>query len=148
MKKLIGHILGTMVILVLSFCTVAFCRGLSNIRTWANSGQFYYDAFGPRGVDGCTDINGEVGHSLSLNGPTADCEPSGQWNCQIRVASGTLPPGISIDDIGNITGIPTERGHWIVTMKVSNIQCNGEPTNMDYTQKLCFHITGTGKVIE
>jgi hypothetical protein len=73
---------------------------------------------------------------------------------------------------GDISGIPTERGHWIVTLKIANIRCNGHRFTMsgapdvlvenqgwknqddciENGQSYCtlttirFHITGTGIV--
>jgi len=49
---------------------------------------------------------------------------------------------------GDITGIPTARGHWIVTVSISNIQCNGLIYGtLAFQQQLRFHITGSGEVI-
>lgn len=72
----------------------------------------------PRG-----DVNGQVGYPLEINGPSFDC-PSG-WTADMGVDSGTLPPGMTLDGHGNITGTPTERGHWAVVMKLANITCQG-----------------------
>jgi hypothetical protein len=71
------------------------------------------------------DVNGEVGHPLTVNGPRGGHECNGGWNGDTGIASGQLPPGLSEDNNGDISGIPTERGHWIVTMKLQNIRCNG-----------------------
>ena len=151
MKNSTRLIIGFVVVFVTSFGIAAFGSNAYdssfNLRVWNNSGQFYYNNFGRRDV-GCIDINGEVGHSLWVKGPTAVCEPDNNWGGQFSIVSGTLPPGVEMDNAGNISGIPTERGHWIVVVTVSNIQCNGIPNNMDFTAQLCFHITGTGKVIE
>lgn len=103
---------------------------------------------------GSSDVNGEVGHRLYVGGPRArcitcnNCQP-GPWQADHMIVSGNLPPGMSFDNgTSNISGIPSERGHWIVKIKLYNIRCNG--LNFDgccsFTQELRFHITGTGRV--
>lgn len=69
------------------------------------------------------DVDGKIGYPLSISGPRFDC-PSG-WTSNMSINSGTLPPGMSLNNNGDITGTPTERGHWIVTMKIDNITCGG-----------------------
>lgn len=95
------------------------------------------------------DVDGEVGHSLYVGSPTAWCLPSRNWSLSHRILSGALPPGLSVSNTGasNITGIPTERGHWIVKLQVYNIQCGGQ-TYDGFEQEIRFHITGSGKVIQ
>ena len=93
-----------------------------------------------------TDINGEVGHPLAVDYPRADCVPSGHWSFDQRV-SGTFPPGMSLDSsTGGISGLPTERGHWIVKMELYNLLCGGSSYE-GFTQTLRFHISGSGKVV-
>ena len=110
-------------------------------------GVAYADAQGHGWYAAGTDIDGEVGHRLSVSGPTLHCPPSGDWAAHNEVISGSLPSGLKLNDDWTISGIPTERGHWVVTMKVSNIMCSGQPYS-GYTQELRFHISGTGKVIQ
>jgi hypothetical protein len=69
------------------------------------------------------DVNGQVGYPLTIAAPSFDC-PSG-WTASTTVDSGTLPPGMAMDEHGNITGTPTERGHWPVVLKLNNIMCDG-----------------------
>ena len=141
-----------MIIIIAALCliTESGYAEITNVIGWEYKGVTYYPNQ-EGSVIGGTDINGEVGHPLSLHGPTAHCPPSGDWKAYGEVISGSLPPGIKFNnDTGgdwSISGIPKERGHWIVTMKVSNLQCNGE-SYLGFTQQLRFHITGTGKVIE
>ena len=121
------------------------------------------------------DVNGEVGHPISVYGPRGGGDCRGGWNAFTGLHSGRLPPGLSVDDSGDITGIPTERGHWIVTMRISNIQCNGHRyllsgvpdvvvtqdgywgnveeckengNNFCSLSTIRFHITGSGRVIQ
>ena len=98
--------------------------------------------------DYLSDINGEVGHPLSVSAPTARCAPSGNWTTSGGyVASGTLPPGLTMaTSPPYISGIPRERGHWIVRMKVDTVMCNGL-SYKGIDQELRFHITGSGKVV-
>lgn len=91
-----------------------------------------------------SDIDGQVGYKLYASSPRGRCAPSGSWTGATSIVSGNLPPGLYFES-HNITGIPTERGHWIVKLKLSSIQCNGSYYK-DFEQELRFHITGTGKV--
>src|SRR6185437_13159859 len=56
------------------------------------------------------DVNGEVGHPLTIDGPTGGAACNGGWHGAMSIASGQLPPGLSEDNNGDISGIPTERG--------------------------------------
>ena len=136
------------VVMVIVFCWVprSGYAGISDMSGWDYKELDYYT--NPEkwtALD--SDINGEVGHPLTVHGPEAHCPPSGHWSAHGHVLSGTLPSGLELNDDWSISGIPTERGHWIVTMEVFDIQCNGE-SYKSFTQQLRFHITGTGKVIE
>ena len=140
--------LGFVVMLVV-FCFISRSgyASMSSISGWERKLVYYDSARGYAATVEGIDINGEVGHPVLVGYPTADCKPGGHWSSNQEVASGTLPPGLVLNGDGSITGIPTERGHWIVMMNESNIQCNGE-SYYDFAQQLRFHITGTGKVIE
>lgn len=98
------------------------------------------------------DVNGEVGHRMYVSGPRAKCIhcnncEAGSWSSNYSIESGRLPPGLSFGDGFDISGIPTERGHWVIKLKLYNIKCNNAYYgNSDFTQELRFHITGTGKV--
>ncbi|MEK6372113.1 MAG: hypothetical protein AABO58_05405 [Acidobacteriota bacterium] len=91
------------------------------------------------------DINGEVGHPLTVEGPRMRVSPSGNWTGNKSVVSGSLPPGLTMDNYGQIKGIPTERGHWIVKVELGTVTAVGQ-TWLGFTQELRFHITGSGKV--
>jgi hypothetical protein len=54
---------------------------------------------------------------------------------------------LSTDGKDYISGIPTERGHWIVEITMNPLYCGGA-TFWGFKQKLLFHITGSGKVIQ
>jgi hypothetical protein len=111
------------------------------------------DGWGGRGQSD-RDINGEIGHPVFVGGPRALCinvrgGGAGNWTSYTRVTSGVLPPGLAMQNSGDITGIPTARGHWIVTVSMSGLVCNGLTySNFDFQQQLRFHITGTGEVIQ
>ena len=93
------------------------------------------------------DIDGQVGYPLVVDGPRANCS-DGSWTVQFSDTSLNMPPGLEMNmATGAITGIPRERGHWIVTLRASLIQCGGQDYG-EFTQELRFHIAGTGKVIE
>jgi hypothetical protein len=118
--------------------------GLYNLHGWANKP---YHAYNNQADD--ADIDGKVGYPLTVSYPTARAVPGGNWTSNVQTVSGTLPPGLSIDNSSyhQITGIPTERGHWIVNMKVYNLKV-GDTSYGDFQQTLRFHITGSGQVNE
>ncbi len=126
------------------FCAASTVEaGLKNLHGW-NDTPIYGNSSTAEGVD----IDGEVGHPLSVSGPTANCNDGGRWTSNTDIISGELPPGLSKDGRnGKISGIPTERGHWIVEMENSNIVCDGQGYK-GYTQQLRFHIQGSGRVIQ
>ena len=144
---------------------VVMVSGLCFISRSAYAEFWGFDGWGGKPVanvsgnwlpsSGSGDVDGEVGHLLSVKGPKGDCHPPGHqwtekisWTGSVSIVSGVLPPGLTMNmTTGDISGIPTERGHWIVTVSDSNISCGGQDYN-DYSEQLRFHITGTGKVIE
>jgi hypothetical protein len=65
------------------------------------------------------------------------------------VSSGSLPPGLSMGSNGAISGIPTERGHYVVHLQVANATCGGIsfPNMTAWGTDIRFHITGSGVVI-
>jgi hypothetical protein len=91
-----------------------------------------------------SDIDGQVGYKMYITGPRGRCLPSRSWSANTSIISGKIPPGLYFEN-DNITGIPTERGHWIVRLRLSNIQCGGNYYK-DFEQELRFHITGSGRV--
>jgi hypothetical protein len=92
------------------------------------------------------DVDGQVGYQLFVSSPKGRCEPSKSWSANSMIVSGTLPPGLTLNSApSTITGIPRERGHWLVKLKMYNIECGGLYYK-DFEQELNFHITGSGKV--
>ena len=152
---------------------LGYAGDLVLIRGWSYKQAYYDGVSGHEGTAEGIDINGEVGYPINPNGdvsgpcatshggnspcyvgsPLSAEDPAirDQWLYDFEVVSGKLPPGVSIltdrNQYGRISGVPTERGHWIVTMKVKNIKFEGKYYD-GFTQELRFHITGTGKVIE
>jgi len=144
----------TAVIMTLSLCSIipcAFAGQLTAVRGWNESPTFYDGLESHEGTATDIDIDGEVGHPIFVSGPTAHCEPTLNWNLNLEVASGVLPPGVTLvmdgSGYGSIQGIPTKRGHWIVSMRTSHLTCD-ESSFMGFTQQVRFHITGTGDVIQ
>ncbi len=75
------------------------------------------------------DVSGEVGHPLRIEGPRggAGCLP---WSVgYIGIETGQLPPGLTIktndNDLGDVSGIPTQHGDWVVTLKLKDLKCGG-----------------------
>ena len=125
----------------------AYADSFTNIQGWNYAPVFFSGVSGQEGDVSGVDIDGEVGHPLYVNGPQALCEPSRKWTLSVKIEKGELPPGMAFDEHFGITGIPTERGHWIVTIRAYDFVCEGT-TYMGFTQQVRFHITGSGKVIE
>ncbi len=133
--------------------SVVYASSFTNVHGWNYTETYYYGkGEGQEGTAGDADINGEVGHPLYVSGPSGSCLPSHNWTLNMEVATGALPPGLEIvqvggSDYGAIKGIPTKRGHWIVTMHAYNFTCD-DKGYMGFTQQVRFHITGTGEVIQ
>lgn len=70
------------------------------------------------------DVDGQVGYPLTVQAPGANC-PSGGWTANVDIASGTLPPGLTLSSHFAISGIPTARGHWIVVFRMKDLMCGG-----------------------
>jgi hypothetical protein len=123
--------------------------GLYGVSGWSPQWERPYCATGG-GLSSCIslDIDGEVGYPLTVNGPTASCRPGGSWSASpVEITASKLPPGLSFNDSFGITGIPTQRGHWPLGLKLATITCNGR-TYDGLTQQLRFHIKGSGRVVE
>lgn len=119
--------------------------GLYGLTGW--NGQVAYKT-GDSWIASAIDVNGQVGYPLTVYPPTAECIPktSVKWSASSELVSGKFPPGIGFKQGEHtITGIPTERGHWITTMKVWDVNCNGN-FYLGFTQEIRFHITGSGVV--
>jgi len=113
---------------MLIFTVSTAYAGLNSVHAWNDT-----PVIGDSNITSGIDIDGEVGHRLTVGGPTANCQPADKWSSSMEAASGELPPGLAKQSNGDITGIPTQRGHWIVEMRVYN---------------LSFHISGSGRVIQ
>jgi len=137
-------------VIVLCFATsYGYAGYFNNVKGWNDSSPTTMTDASVSSID----VDGEVGHLFSIQGMTAACMPSHNWWwSSMNITSGTLPPGMKMDDKGVISGIPTERGHWIVDIGVSGIACaDAGPLPgywQNFRQEIRFHIKGTGKVIE
>ncbi|HEY0844656.1 MAG TPA: putative Ig domain-containing protein [Noviherbaspirillum sp.] len=121
-------------------------QALHNIRGW--SGASVYFPGNANGTASDINIDGQVGYSLSVDAPRANCSVAGGWQAATSIVSGSLPPGLSIESPAPIiSGVPTERGHWVVTLQLDPIYCGGK-SFWGFQQKLYFHISGSGKVIQ
>lgn len=118
--------------------------GLYNITGWNNAGV-YWPTPGQLGTAPDVDVDGTIGHPFTLWSPSALAIPTHNWNGQAYVTKGTLPPGLSLGSDLKVTGIPTERGHWIVTLELETLYTNGQ-SYAGFTQVVRFHITGSGDV--
>lgn len=115
---------------------------LRNLTGWAGKP---YHSYNNKAED--ADIDGEVGHPLSVSHPRMKCVGGDGWSGESKVVSGTLPPGLTLHSSDDIDGIPTERGHWVVRLREYNLTCGGNDFG-DFEQELRFHISGSGKVIQ
>ena len=150
MQKIYRHFIGLAIVtaFVLSFLACGPSRQATYTAPKLNPG-FY--GITNQWNNGYGDVNGEVGHQLYVSVPLAKCvnckgcTAAGTWYSRSSIISGNLPPGVSLGRDAVISGIPTERGHWIVKMKMDNVQCNGSYYE-GFEQELRFHITGSGTV--
>ncbi len=139
-----SKICGAMVAALLSVATAGCATAQSKRQRTESPGLYNLT-----GWNGWTaDINGEVGHRMHVGGPTARCMPSRKWSGEQRIVSGKLPPGLTMQlSSGDISGIPAERGHWILKVELYNVKCGGS-TYKGLTQELRLHITGSGRVVQ
>ena len=112
-------------------------------------GQVAYGT-GDMWTAGDVDVDGTVGHPFNIGSPTARMVPeSASWNGDLRIVSGSLPPGLELNNSNwGITGIPTERGHWIVNIEVDNLRGSDGKGYGGFKQQIRFHITGSGEVTQ
>jgi hypothetical protein len=73
-------------------------------------------------LNGGGDVNGQVGYIFNLPGPRLDCQG---WTLKVEKISGQLPPGVSLKSDGSISGVPTEGGNYVATIRISNVMCGG-----------------------
>lgn len=141
-------------------------RGLYYVNGWGINGQrptCYTPRYGSNPIT--LNIDGLVGYHLFVQAPNMRCEPGpGDLYAGTPIQSGhslslSLPPGLQLDNGGNIVGIPLSRGHWIVKAAIQRVVCDGKyygghisaiPKDEDNlcVEELDFHITGTGRVVE
>ncbi len=140
-KNFIGAI-----ILIGFIITIIGSAASQRTRTVKEEPGWYGISYSDSWNGGHSDIDGKIGYPLYVSNPKARCAPSGNWTANTSIVSGTLPPGLTLNSApSTITGTPTERGHWKVTLRKYNIICNGS-SYKDFEQELRFHITGSGKV--
>ncbi len=103
----------------------------SNILTGLRGPGFNYsdDGYGNWWHNG-TFENVYVGRQFEAI-PTADCRDSSgnkaDWNGDLSIATGELPPGLEITSQTPITisGVPTRAGTWYLTVVFRNLTCAG-----------------------
>ena len=145
-------------ILLVAIATIGFllaCAGAQRYEPkspgmYGLKGWNFAEIWGEQAAD--VDVNGEVGHPVHVWGPQCNCVTnagkSQPWSGDTRIVSASgLPPGLEFRDGDHIKGIPKERGHWIVTLELYNLECGGNHYK-GFRQEVRFHITGTGKVIQ
>jgi hypothetical protein len=121
--------------------------GLYSVTGWGGANCWGMSTGNDHGTCNGIDLYGRVGHPFYGNGPTANCVPSRQWSNTMTVSSGSLPPGLNWDNQDNITGIPTEPGHWILEINDNPLTCGGT-TYIGFVQEVRIHINGGGPVVQ
>jgi hypothetical protein len=93
------------------------------------------------------DLDAKVGYpfSASVYGSCESEKNREQWTYYLSY-SGALPPGLTLQQNG-ITGIPTERGNYILHLRLTNSVCNGQSMEGDESD-VRIHVTGSGAVIQ
>lgn len=64
------------------------------------------------------------------------------WSATVSVATGKLPPGLTMDDAGNITGVPEKAGDWNFSVALTDVVCMGQ-SFPDVPLNVRFIITGS-----
>jgi hypothetical protein len=141
----IGRAAARVIVLAAAAATIGFIIACASTPQERQRSPGLYNLTGWNHWNG--DANGEVGHQVYISGPTALCAPSRRWSSSMQILSGSLPPGLSMDSGYNITGIPTRRGHWILKLKLYDVECGGSQYR-GFTQDLRIHIAGSGRVVE
>jgi hypothetical protein len=123
---------------------------VGNISVWISGSS----ASGSPGLylrkwnDGHDDIDGDMGYRLHLEGPRC-IGHTGDWSAKHMIVSGSFPPGIDWSPGSDISGIPTERGTWPVTVRLYDIEYGGTAfPQAAFEQQLLFHIKGSLRVHE
>ncbi len=140
--------------LVLSGCMPTYSAppppkapGLYSVTGWGGASCWGMTSGNDHGTCNGIDLYGTVGHPFNAEGPRANCVPGGQWSNSTTLTSGTLPPGLTWENSGDITGIPTTSGHWILEMNDNPLTCGGT-TYIGFVQEVRIHIGGGGPVVE
>lgn len=178
MRRIAGRSLVLMLVVsIASFAAVAHMSPIASAKDtpgiydgegWGGMGVYNgeYDPTNPANHDtshGATincwcaadlEVNGDVGHPVFVSGPVARCvdyngaRTSWYRNGDVKILTGKLPPGLTIDDRGNIRGIPTDRANYIVNLLYGDsLQC-GFQNFAPFEQQIRFYIKGTGEVIQ
>lgn len=121
--------------------------GLYSVNGWGGASCWGMNSPNDHGTCTGVDLYGTVGHPFVGEGPRANCVPGGQWSNSTTITSGALPPGLSFDSGTNITGIPTQPGHWILEINDNPLTCGGT-TYIGFVQEVRIHIGGGGPVVE
>ena len=66
-------------------------------------------------------IPGAVGYPL--NTPSRPQCPDSQVLSPAMVEEGALPPGITLQPDGLLTGVPTDAGHWHAMIRLARVLC-------------------------
>jgi hypothetical protein len=150
---------------VLAALALVACSTVDTDATWV-AGHYSQQGWAGAYVNGVLQVTGEVATPITpVKGPSVYCvlqsytshyddDQSGlrhkfwdEWYVGGTVESGTLPPGLSMDENGTITGIPLQRGNWIVTLRAGNENCVGQPV-IGQSQQVIFKIGGSGVVYQ
>ena len=148
MQKLFRSFIGPVVIAFFIISVIA-CATSNRTHTAVLKPGFY--GITQYWNNGVGDIDGEMGYRLFVGGPRAKCITctgcsAGSWSANSSIVSGSFPPGLSFSSSGDdIVGIPTDRGTWVVVLKMTDVTCNGSYYK-GFEQELRFHIKGTLKV--
>ena len=67
-------------VLMIFFTASMVEASFTDIQGWNFTNVFFSGVSGETGRVSGIDIDGEVGHPLSVNGPRASCKPGGNWS--------------------------------------------------------------------
>lgn len=75
--------------------------------------------------------------------PIADCR-GGTWSAVAALATGALPPGLTLNSDDTITGVPTMAGDWYFSVRFTNIVCAGK-NYADQSENVNVKVAGSSR---
>lgn len=75
--------------------------------------------------------------------PIADCR-EGNWSARAELATGALPPGLTLNSDDTITGVPTMAGDWYFSVRYVDVVCAGK-TYVEQRENVNVKVAGSSR---